>query len=210
MKPSNKLTEYNTQVFNALKDEFEHFQLGFFNGNKVLFIGQNPGRTFNTETKEATRKVLQLTEFKSFEREYETLIRNSKIGRYLDAVVRSDWSDVSFTNAVKVATENNDEPSTEQYEFFFPILMQQIDLLKPKVIACLGKYAGSVFGLDEFYLARRYKDSVVCMYPHPSYIMRKGNDSVVSEQVKMMLSTEELVDWNKLAKVDYELQKKKL
>lgn len=197
MKHSSELTEYNTEIFNQFHDKFEHFQLGFFNGDRVMFLGQNPGRTFNTATKEATRKVLQQEEFHSFEKEYEALIKHSRIGRYLDPVVRSNWSDVSFTNTVKIATENNEAPTLEQYEFFFPILMKQIELLQPKVIACLGRYAGGVFELNEFYYARRYGNSIVCMYPHPSYIMRQGMSAVVNEQVKMMLSIEELVEYAK-------------
>lgn len=207
MESLSKLSAYNTQVFNELKHKFEHFQLGFFNGADVMFLGQNPGQPFNKKTQAMTDHVLSQEEFHLFEAEYEAMMKETVIGKYLDPVIMGEWYKASFTNTVKIATEGNAPPSEELYEFFFPILMKQIDLLQPKVIACLGKYAGSAFGLDTFYSARRYRSSVVCMYPHPSYIMRKGRDAMLNEQVRMKLSIEELLEWSVAAKYEHETEK---
>lgn len=204
MNSLNNLKEYNSQLFKDLTPNFDHLQIGFFNGSKILFIGQNPGLPFDEKTTAATNFVKSKPDFETFEPAYEQLIMGSRIGQYLGDVILDDWQDISFTNIVKVATVDNGEPSNELYEFFFPILMKQIDLLQPQVIACLGKYAGSVFELEEFYYARRYKSSVVCMYPHPSYILRQGSDATIAEQVKMKLSLQELVGWSYQAKAEHE------
>lgn len=203
MDSFNKLKDYNEELFRELTPKFEHFQIGFFNGSKVLFVGQNPGMPFNEKTKAATDLVKSKTDFASFEKAYEQLIMGSIIGQYLGDVILDDWQGVSFTNIVKVATPDNATPSSDLYEYFFPILMRQINMLQPQVIACLGKYAGSVFGLEEFYYARRYQSSVVCMYPHPAYVLRQGRDVTISEQVRMKLSLEELLGWSHAAKDEY-------
>jgi uracil-DNA glycosylase len=202
----NKLSEYNTKIFDALSDKCPHFQLGFFNGNEVLFVGQNPGNPSTDLEKAITEKVMTQKTFRAFEKEYEDMIKMSKIGQYLDPTISGQWSRVSFTNVVKTTTPGNMEPDDETYEMFFPMLMQQIEILEPNIIACLGKYAGAAFGLTEFYHAVRYKGSVVCMYPHPSFVRRNGRDAMLSEQVKMKISLEELHNWAITARHTHESQ----
>lgn len=192
MTLSPELKHYNTGVFEQLRNEYDHFQIGFFKGTDILFIGQNPGVPYDVKGMKDTAETQAQTTLESFEEHYFELIKSSKLGQYLGPTIDEEWDRVSFTNVVKIATPANSSPSKILYEMFFPILMQQIDLLQPKLIACLGKYAGSVFALDEFYYAKKYDKSVVCMYPHPAYVQRGGRDAVINEQVRMKLSIEEL------------------
>jgi hypothetical protein len=41
------------------------------------------------------------------------------------------------------------------------------------------------------------------MYPHPSYVTRKGKGAIVSEQTRMKMSIEELLSLSPLAKKEY-------
>ena len=186
---NKKLLEYNQKIYGAFRDELDDFQLGFFNGNDVLIIGQNPGRTFNKKTREDTDKVMEAKTFEEFQREYEDLIKKSRIGKFIGNIV-SDWNNISFTNVVKVPTENNDVPSQQQIDQFLPITKEQIDLLQPRVIVCLGKFAGKCLGLTKF---NEFKENYIMVY-HPSYSMRKGTLKQDSEFVKKLISGEQKYD----------------
>lgn len=198
---SNSLSEYNEATFKELRGEYPDVQLGFFNGNRILFIGQNPGRPYNNRTKQMTDKILANDDYLAFEEEYEMMLTQSRIGKYVEKLIDS-WEDVSFTNIVKVPTTLNEQPDNELYELFFPVLLKQIEILQPHLIVCLGKYAGAVFGLDEFYYARGYAtDCIVCMYPHPSHLLRKSIVEMKWEQGKIKASIDELLEM----KVHYEI-----
>lgn len=183
------LKKYNKQIFNQLYKKYEHFQLGFFNDNTLLFIGQNPGRTFNTQTTIETKVVSDKQSFEEFEKSYEELIKNSKIGNFIAKIINNKWEKISLTNIVKIATEDNQIPTDGMIQTFFPITQKQIELLQPKLIICLGKFAGKQFGINEFYNIQRYKNSFITMFYHPSYLMRKGLLSEIDIMNKFINNT---------------------
>ncbi len=53
--------------------------------------------------------------------------------------------DVYITNIVKYRPPNNRDPLPEEIKAFWPYLMRQIDIIEPKLIVTLGRYAMNVF-----------------------------------------------------------------
>ncbi|OGE05396.1 uracil-DNA glycosylase [Candidatus Curtissbacteria bacterium RIFCSPLOWO2_01_FULL_41_18] len=77
-------------------------------------------------------------------------------GKILDELIESiglGRSDVYITNVVKDRPPNNRDPSQTEIELYGPFLQKQIEIIKPKVIATLGrfstKYILEKFGMPE-------------------------------------------------------------
>src|SRR3990167_4933912 len=77
-------------------------------------------------------------------------------GKILDELIESiglKRADVYITNVVKDRPPNNRDPSPVEIELYGPFLQRQIEIIKPKVIATLGrfstKYILEKFGLPE-------------------------------------------------------------
>ena len=58
--------------------------------------------------------------------------------------IKFNREDVFITNILKCRPPNNRDPLPEEREVCKPYLYKQIDLIKPKVILCLGKVAANV------------------------------------------------------------------
>ncbi|MCR4324613.1 MAG: uracil-DNA glycosylase [Candidatus Curtissbacteria bacterium] len=77
-------------------------------------------------------------------------------GRILDELLEGiglDRQDVYISNVVKDRPPNNRDPLPAEIELYSPFLYRQLEVLKPKVIAALGrfstKYILEKFGLPE-------------------------------------------------------------
>ncbi|HXF63971.1 MAG TPA: uracil-DNA glycosylase [Caldilineaceae bacterium] len=65
-------------------------------------------------------------------------------GRLLDELLRGiglERSSVYITNVVKDRPPENRDPTREEIELYTPILLRQIDIIRPKVIVTLGRFA---------------------------------------------------------------------
>lgn len=65
-------------------------------------------------------------------------------GKVLDELLSSvgiDRKDVYITNIVKDRPQENRDPTPKEIKIYGPFLDRQIDIIKPKVIATLGRYA---------------------------------------------------------------------
>ncbi len=65
-------------------------------------------------------------------------------GKVLDkllASIKLDRKDVYITNIVKDRPPNNRDPLPEEIEFYAPFLDRQISIIKPEVIATLGRFS---------------------------------------------------------------------
>ena len=76
-------------------------------------------------------------------------------GRILDELLQSiniDRKDVYVTNIVKDRPPFNRDPLPEEIEFYAPFLIRQIEIIKPEVIATLGRFSMNYimkkFGLE--------------------------------------------------------------
>lgn len=79
-----------------------------------------------------------------------------RAGKVLDEMLESiklNRSDVYITNIVKDRPPENRDPSEEEIKIYAPFLDKQIDIIKPQVIATLGrfsmKYIMERFGLAD-------------------------------------------------------------
>ena len=112
---------------------------GFFNGNKILFIGQNPGQPSVTDIHQN-----EIMSFDEHEIDYFKGFLKCKIGIYLKTVLTQlgfTVFDVGFTNVVKYSTINNMQPTIDEASAMIPILKKQIELLKPEKIVAIGAFA---------------------------------------------------------------------
>ena len=104
-------------------------QLVFGHGNPnadILFIGEAPGKK-EDETGEPFVGAA---------------------GNFLNTMLASinlERSDTYITNIVKYRPPDNRDPSKEEKEAFMPFLLEQIDVIKPKVIITLGRHSTACF-----------------------------------------------------------------
>jgi DNA polymerase len=76
-------------------------------------------------------------------------------GRILDQLldhINKKRENIYITNIVKDRPPENRDPTTEEIEIYGPFLNKEIDIIKPKTIATLGRYSMSyimkLFGID--------------------------------------------------------------
>lgn len=89
---------------------------------KIMFVGEAPGRN---EAKTGRPFC-------------------GAAGKILDELlseVKIDRDSVYITNIVKDRPQQNRDPLPEEIEIYGPFLDRQIEIIKPKVIATLGRYA---------------------------------------------------------------------
>lgn len=78
-------------------------------------------------------------------------------GSVLDKLLESigiDREDVYITNVVKDRPPSNRDPRANEIELYAPFLIRQIEVIQPKVIATLGRFAMD-FILEHFGLAEQ-------------------------------------------------------
>ena len=69
-------------------------------------------------------------------------------GKFLNEMLASiglERSDVYITNIVKYRPPNNRDPLPEEKKAFWPYLVQQIEVIEPKVIVTLGRHSMEYF-----------------------------------------------------------------
>ena len=73
-------------------------------------------------------------------------------GRILDELLHSielDRDTVYVTNVVKDRPPSNRDPSVEEIKLYTPFLIRQIDIIEPRIVATLGRFAMD-FMLENF------------------------------------------------------------
>lgn len=69
-------------------------------------------------------------------------------GRFLNEMLEAAGlvrSDVYITNIVKYRPPNNRDPTPEEKREFWPYLMQQLEIINPRVVITLGRHSGACF-----------------------------------------------------------------
>lgn len=69
-------------------------------------------------------------------------------GRFLNEMLAAadlKREDVYITNIVKYRPPNNRDPLPEEKRAFWPYLMQQLEIIAPKVVITLGRHSGECF-----------------------------------------------------------------
>ena len=110
---------------------------------KFMFIGQNPGPPTSLE------KTFKIKTIDDFRQVYYYGLKNSYLGKFLDYVFSKiptlGWENMFLTNIAKCHIVNNKVPSKLEVKNCLPFLEQQLEIIKPKIIICMGKIAFSCF-----------------------------------------------------------------
>lgn len=154
----------------------------FGNGNpesKILFIGEGPG--FNED-----KKGIPFC---------------GKAGEVLDLLLASigfEREDIYITNVVKCRPPNNRDPEEEEIESCSNFLTRQLEIIKPKVIVCLGRYSmkeifkrfsinetspisklhGNIFQKDDFFIVPLYHPAVAVYNPDRYNVLKNDFEKI--------------------------------
>ena len=86
--------------------------------------------------------------------------------------------DVYIANVIKCRPPGNRNPEPDEVEQCEPFLFRQIDIIKPKVIVALGKFAAQCLLKTDAPITRirgrefTYRDAVLIPTYHPAYLLR--------------------------------------
>ncbi len=120
----DKLFHFKTSPLYAYRTENKYFPVvgeGSHNA-RIMFIGEAPGKN----EAETARPFC------------------GRSGKVLDEMLESinlNRSDVYITNIVKDRPPENRDPTPEEINIYAPFLDEQIDIIQPRVIATLGRFA---------------------------------------------------------------------
>jgi DNA polymerase len=104
-------------------------QLVFGDGNpaaEIVFVGEAPGKNEDIQGRPFVGAA----------------------GRFLDEMLESigyTREDIYITNIVKYRPPNNRDPLPEEKKAFLPYLQAQLEVIKPKIVATLGRHSTNCF-----------------------------------------------------------------
>jgi len=131
---------------------------------KVMFIGEAPGKVENPEL-----RGLPFVGNRSSDLLLECVYTNWPNG----------YDDVYITNTVKCNPPDNRKPEDSEILACKQFLREEINLVNPKVIVCLGRTAANWFGITEplnraVYIDYKWEGCLVKVLYHPAYVLRFG------------------------------------
>ncbi|MEC8689607.1 MAG: uracil-DNA glycosylase [Candidatus Neomarinimicrobiota bacterium] len=103
------------------------------------------------------------------------------LDKMLTAINRSREKDVFICNVLKCRPPENRDPTLHEIKECEPYLVNQIDLIKPKLIVALGRVAGkTLLGVDKSLKdmreeIRNYHDFDLIVTYHPAALLRNPN-----------------------------------
>lgn len=148
----------------SLKNSRTHIVFGEGNVNaKLVFVGEAPGADEDRTGRPFVGKAGQL------------------LNKGLEALEIKREKDYYICNICKCRPENNRTPSLDEGEECLPYVRNQIALIKPKIIVCLGATAVKYILGDEWRITRdrgkwveRKGFLMTCTY-HPSAVLRDSS-----------------------------------
>ena len=142
----------------------------------VMFIGEGPGRDEDLQGEPFVGRAGQLLT--------DIITKGMKLRR----------EDVYIANVVKCRPPQNRDPEPEEVESCEPFLLRQIELVKPRVIVALGKFAAQTLLRSAAPISRlrgQWRDyHGIRLMPtfHPAYLLRNpGDKRLVWEDIKSVL-----------------------
>ncbi|HDP95705.1 MAG TPA: uracil-DNA glycosylase [Candidatus Aminicenantes bacterium] len=147
----------------------------------ILFVGEGPGEQEDREGRPFVGKAGQL------------------LDRLIQRMGHSRES-VFIGNIVKCRPPGNRDPNDSEVEACLPYLYQQIDLLSPRVIVCLGKVAANRLLGNHAAISRMrgrifsFKGIPVVPTFHPSYILhQRGKESISKAKWEVWADMQEVL-----------------
>jgi len=125
----------------------------------LIFVGEAPGRDEDIQGRPFVGRAGKL---------FDKAITECEIKR----------SNIYITNIVKTRPTKNRTPTPEEIKRCWPILDQQIKIIKPKIICTLGACSTNAFlkkpiGITKIHgYAIPFKDMIIIPLYHPAYILR--------------------------------------
>jgi len=131
--------------------------------SEVLFIGEGPGENEDLRGEPFVGRAGKL------------------LDDMLSIIGLSRNENIFIANIVKCRPPNNRDPHTNEREECFHWLKSQIDLIKPKIIVCLGRISAGEFISGDFKISRdhgkwyEYEGIRVMALYHPAALLRDPN-----------------------------------
>ena len=166
--PVSSLTDLKNDVINCKKCSLSDtrtnavFGVGDFSASLML-VGEAPGEQEDLSGEPFVGRAGQL------------------LDKMLAAIDRSRENDVFICNVLKCRPPENRDPKSDEINQCEPYLVNQIDLIKPKLIVALGRIAGkTLLGVDKSLKDMRkkihnYHDSDLIVTYHPAALLRNPN-----------------------------------
>ena len=131
---------------------------------KVLFIGEGPGEQEDLQGKPFVGRSGQL------------------LDKMLAAVDLDRHTNIYIANIVKCRPPKNRDPLPEEQDFCIDWLRNQVALIRPKIIVCLGRIAGMKIIKPDLKIMKEHgvfyeKNGVLMMATlHPAALLRNPNN----------------------------------
>ena len=142
----------------------------------VMFVGEGPGRDEDLQGEPFVGRAGQLLT--------DIITKGMKLRR----------EDVYIANVVKCRPPRNRDPEPDEVESCEPFLIRQIELVKPRVIIALGKFAAQTLVRSSAPVSRLrgqwhdYQGIRLMPTFHPAYLLRNpGDKRLVWEDIKSVL-----------------------
>ncbi len=170
--PSSELRELSQKILLCKKCPLHKGKTNYVPGEgclapDIMFVGEGPGETEDKFGRPFIGKAGQLL---------EKIIEKMGYSR----------ESVFIGNIVKCRPPNNRDPQKDEVEACIPYLEQQIKILNPKVIVCLGKVALNTMLNANYPISRvrgnlfSYMDIPLIPTYHPAFILHKKSREDVS------------------------------
>lgn len=143
---------------------------------KVMFVGEGPGRDEDLQGEPFVGRAGQLLT--------DIITRGMGLKR----------EDVYIANVIKCRPPDNRNPEPDEVESCEPFLRKQVELIRPRVIVALGKFAVQTLLKSKIPITRLrgiwhdYHGMKLMPTLHPAYLLRNpGDKKLVWEDVKKVL-----------------------
>ena len=164
---ATSLEDLNTQICGCLKCSLGKTRINFVFGvgnprADVVIIGEAPGADEDAQGEPFVGRAGQL------------------MNKILEAV-QFKREEVYICNILKCRPPNNRDPLPEEIEFCEPYLWKQLEIIKPKMILCLGRIAGqALLKTNDTLTALRgrfhdYRGIKLMVTYHPAALLRNPN-----------------------------------
>ena len=181
--------EEKARLLEALKREYEDCQLCPLSGSRthVVFGAGNPDA-----------RLMFIGEAPGFEEDQQALPFVGAAGQLLTKIIQAmklEREDVYIANCLKCRPPQNRSPLPTEIATCHPILRKQIEIIRPKVICALGKFAAQTLLQSEEPISRlrgRFFDwpggiRLLATF-HPAYLLRNPADKkLVWEDVQKIM-----------------------
>ncbi len=133
-----------------------------------MFVGESPGEQEDLKGEPFVGKSGQL------------------LDKYLEVFGFDRHSNIYIANIIKCRPPHNRDPKTEEQDMCIDWLRQQVRIVNPKIIVCLGRIAAQRLIDPEFRISRQHgqfykKGNITFMATfHPSALLRNPDNKPVS------------------------------